>query len=126
MVERLNAIWERRHLGGRLRMNHIPTFLRTLGAAAIGLALMVVGGVFAASVFIAVLLVVAFGVLGALLTGRKPEAFELWSRWRAMRDGSRFGAVFNRHAGAAAAARPGAARARSADVQDVEARDLPR
>ena len=107
-------------------MNHFPTFLRTLGAAAIGLGLMVVGGVFAASVFVAVLLVIAFGVLGALLTGRKPEAFELWSRWRAMRDGSRFGAVFNRHAGATASARSRSASTRSADAQDVEARDLPR
>ena len=104
-------------------MNQIPVFLRAFGAAAIGLALMVVGGVFAASLFIAVLLVVAFGVVGALLSGRKPEAFELWSRWRAMRDGSRFGAVFNRPSGAA---RSSETRTRTADVVDVEARDLPR
>ena len=103
-------------------MNDIPNFLRMVGAAALGLTLMVVGGVVAASLFVAVLLAVAFGVLGALLSGRRPQAFELWSRWRALRASSRFGAVFNRGTGATRAA---AAHRRPADVVDVEARDLP-
>ncbi len=125
MMKTIYGTWERRSAGGWLKMNQIPVFLRTLGAAAIGLGLLVVGGVFAASVFVAVVLVIAFGVLAALLTGRKPEAFELWSRWRAMRDGSRFGAVFNR-SGAPAAVRPKGARAPTTDVVDVESRDLPK
>ncbi len=103
-------------------MNDIPHFLRMAGAAVIGLSLMILGGVFAVSLFVAVLLVVSFGVLGALLSGRKPEAFELWSRWRAMRDNSRFSAVFNR---AKTADRTESGHARPADVVDVEARDLP-
>ena len=103
-------------------MNDIPNFLRLAGAALIGLTLMILGGVFAVSLFVAVLFVVSFGVLSALLSGRKPEAFELWSRWRAMRDNSRFGAVFNRRQ---SADRATAGRARPADVVDVDARDLP-
>ncbi len=124
MVKTMNTTWERRRLSARPKMNQIPIFLRTLGAAAIGLGLLVIGGVVAASLFVAMLLVVAFGVVGALLTGRKPQAFELWSRWRAMRDGNRFGAVFTRRR--EDAVRAGSPRGQAADVVDVEARDLPR
>lgn len=124
MVHYLNITWDRRRFGARPKMNQIPIFLRMLGGAAIGLGLLVVGGVVAASLFVAMLLIVAFGVVGALLTGRKPQAFELWSRWRAMRDGNRFGAVFSRRRDEAV--RAGSSRGQTADVVDVEARDLPR
>lgn len=104
-------------------MEEMIGFLRRALAWSIGLLLVAAGAVFAFSVFLALLLVAAFGVMGALLGGRRPAPLVFWSRWREMR-------ARNPFAAAAAAresfARSGAPRAHAerAEVVDVEAREL--
>ncbi|MEO8249087.1 MAG: hypothetical protein ABI589_06925 [Burkholderiales bacterium] len=101
-------------------MNTVSDFFRTAIAAAVGLMLMLAGTVFAASLFLAVLLVVAFNSVAALLTGRKPAPLVLWERWRDIRSRSSFGAGTGRFG----TARHGSARAKPAEVVDVEVREV--
>lgn len=103
-------------------MNDFSDFLRRGSVWGVGLLLAALGAVFAFSLFLAVLLVAAFGIIGALLSGRKPAPLVLWSRWREMRTRSPFAATRER-AGFARSA--GAARERAAEaVVDVEAREV--
>ena len=102
-------------------MNTFSDFVRTAIAAAVGLMLMLVGTVFAASLFLALLLVLAFTSLSAILAGRKPTPFVLWERWRDIRARSPFGAGSGRFG---SAARGGSAGVKPAEVVDVEVREV--
>lgn len=101
-------------------MKSISDFFRTAIAAAVGLMLMLAGTVFAASLFLALLLVVAFNSVAALLSGRKPAPFVLWERWRDIRSRGPFGAG----AGRFSTGRSGSANAKPAEVVDVEVREI--
>jgi hypothetical protein len=104
-------------------MSLITDFVGRLVSLALRLFFGLAAVVFALSLLLAGLVALAFILLRALLTGRKPAPFMVWQRYRAASKAS--SAHWTNHATSAATPVARGARPTPADVVDVTPRDIP-